>query len=53
MGNKYVVTAWGQFHGSVYYTDEIIYDGRSIVVAIYTMIKYKRKGFGCITFEWR
>jgi hypothetical protein len=53
MGNTWVVLAWGRSESTGIYEDVEVYRGQSGVAAVWSAIKAKRAGYGCVKVEWR
>lgn len=55
MGNKYTVEAWGNhWHhktGELSYME--VWRGENFFMAVWQLIKAKRKGYKCVKLEWR
>jgi len=54
MGNKYTVEAWGR-HGGEHepYSMAVVWQGESLIVALYSLWISRRAGYGCVTLSVR
>jgi hypothetical protein len=56
MGCKYTVQVWGKHWervGDDGYSYLQVWQGQSLMRALWELVKAKRLGFGCTTLEWR
>lgn len=55
MGNKWVVTVWGQWDAehSDKYSHREFYRGESMLGALWAFWRHRNAGTGCVTLEYR
>lgn len=52
MGSKYTVEAWGNHHGDGNFM-AVVWQGQSLITALYATWKARRAGYGCVTLSVR
>lgn len=53
MGNKFTIEAWGKHYGHREYSMLQVWAGQSFIAAMWALWQVKRRGYGCVTLNWR
>lgn len=54
MGSKYTIKVWGQHSDwTTEYSNLMVWQGESFIAALWQLMKQRRAGYGCVTFECR
>lgn len=53
MGNTWSVQVYGQWFGEKRHSYVQVWQGESVLGALYALWKHRKEGSGCIQLEWR